>query len=637
MSGIAGIINLDGSPVDRELLCRMTQYMTPRGPDAQQVWIDNNAGFGHTLLRTTFEAETEVQPLSLDGNIWLTADARIDGREELLASLEAKLSTKIEIPAKAGFRKPNDAELILYAYRAWEEDCVKKLFGDFSFAIWDRRKQRLFCARDQIGIRQFFYFKSNRILVFSNTLNCLRLHPLVSDNLNELAVADFLLFGLNQDPESTIFAGIDRLPKAHCLVATRENTLTRQYWTLRPDSCRKNRVDCDYIEEFKQLFEAAVNDRLRADRASVSMSGGMDSTAVAATALQTLRNSRSPFDFRAFCVTYDRLFPDREREYARQVALNLGISLECLDGNVINQNDSRASSTYLRPEPFQIDPFYAVADALLDQMEAHARVALTGWDGDTILNESPKYTYATLLKKGRWGRLAIELIRFLKLKHQLPPIGIRTTLKRYLGGYPPRAPFPVWLNKNFSQRLNLLERWGNITSEPPLFHPSRPSAFRILSSPSWAALFERYDSGVTGLPLEVRHPLADLRVVEYALNLPVIPWVIDKEILRAAMTDSLPEKICRRPKSPLAGEPALGLTRSKKLEQIDRFTVTEAVSVFIDRKAIPTIAAETDPNRLWMNARPFILDQWLTYSRSARVNQIMENKNDSQIKARKYG
>src|SRR5918999_5613500 len=137
MSGILGIINLDGSPVDRQLLWRMTGSMSHRGPDEQQIWIDGNVGFGHTMLSTTFEAETEKQPLSLDGEIWLTADARIDDRVELISALEAKLDRDIRVPLLSprsgpSFRGPNDAELILYAYEAWGEDCVKHLIGDFA-------------------------------------------------------------------------------------------------------------------------------------------------------------------------------------------------------------------------------------------------------------------------------------------------------------------------------------------------------------------------------------------------------------------------------------------------------------------------------------------------------------------------
>src|SRR6476659_5073815 len=97
MSGIIGIFNLDGAPVNRDLLQRMTDFVAFRGPDAQEIWTDGNVGFGHTMLRTTWEAETEKQPLTLDGKTWLVADARIDGRAELIAELEAKLGRSVQV------------------------------------------------------------------------------------------------------------------------------------------------------------------------------------------------------------------------------------------------------------------------------------------------------------------------------------------------------------------------------------------------------------------------------------------------------------------------------------------------------------------------------------------------------------
>src|ERR1051325_888452 len=184
MSGIVGIVNLDGAPVDRELLSQMTDFLSFRGPDAQEVWVEDNVGFGHAMLRTTWEAKTERQPLTLDGKIWLTADARIDGRAELIAELEAKLRRKIEPVELHGqasrltddsyhsngydsvARTPNDAELILFAYEAWGEDCVKHLIGDFAFAIWDSRHRRLFCARDHFGVKQFYYAQVGGAFIF---------------------------------------------------------------------------------------------------------------------------------------------------------------------------------------------------------------------------------------------------------------------------------------------------------------------------------------------------------------------------------------------------------------------------------------------------------------------------------------
>jgi len=219
MSGIVGIVNRDGAPVERDLIARMTSFMSFRGPDAQDFWIDGNVAFGHAMFRSTSEAETEHQPLTLDGRVWLTADVRLDGRRELINKLGIPLSS------------PNDAELLLHAYEAWQEDCVKHLLGDFAFAIWDQPRERLFCARDQLGVRQFYYSINDDCFVFSNTLNCLRLHPRVSNSLNELAIGDFLLFGLNQEKETTVFAEIQRLPRAHTLIISREGVRLREYWT----------------------------------------------------------------------------------------------------------------------------------------------------------------------------------------------------------------------------------------------------------------------------------------------------------------------------------------------------------------------------------------------------------------------
>src|SRR5260221_3967749 len=154
MSGIAGIVNLDGATVDRLLLKQMSDHLTVRGRDAENMWIEGNVGFGHTMLRTTWESEHESQPLSLDGQVWITADARVDDRESLVEKLKSKGQ---EVTCAAP-----DVELILRAYHAFGEQCVDHLLGDFAFAIWDRNLRRIFCARDHLGIKPFYYFQSGK-------------------------------------------------------------------------------------------------------------------------------------------------------------------------------------------------------------------------------------------------------------------------------------------------------------------------------------------------------------------------------------------------------------------------------------------------------------------------------------------
>src|ERR1700676_1789442 len=129
MSGLGGIPNLDGATVDRLLLGRMTDFMTFRGPDDQRTWVEGRAGFGHTLLRTTDEPEHEHQPFTLDGRLWVVADARIDARVDLMAELAQR--------GEEATRTATDVELILRAYRAWGVQSVEHLLGDFSFAVWD--------------------------------------------------------------------------------------------------------------------------------------------------------------------------------------------------------------------------------------------------------------------------------------------------------------------------------------------------------------------------------------------------------------------------------------------------------------------------------------------------------------------
>ena len=210
MSGICGIVNPEGLPVDGDLLWRMTRSMAFRGPDAQEIWIGAGTGFGHAQLRTTREAENEEQPCTIDGNAWIVADCRIDARQELIGQLRSagrQISETV-----------TDPELILHSYAVWDTACISRLIGDFAFAIRDVARQRLFCARDHLGVKPFYYSQLGgnglgSTFVFGNTLNTLRLHPEVTARLNDLAISDYLIFGHNQDPGTTAFADIRRLPR----------------------------------------------------------------------------------------------------------------------------------------------------------------------------------------------------------------------------------------------------------------------------------------------------------------------------------------------------------------------------------------------------------------------------------------
>ena len=233
-----------------DLLSRMRKFMSFRGPDGIEIWTEYDVGFSQTLLRTNAQELTSIR----NDDFLLTADVRIDG---------------------CGNTDLTDVERILRAYETWGEDCVAHLIGDFAFAIWDKRKRRLFCARDHFGVKPFFYARVGNSFVFSNTLNVLRLDRRVSDELNEKAVADYLELGLNQDLSSTVFRDIHRLPAGHTLSLANGSITTRCYWTPAVKREVRFRKPEDYVEQFNEIFSAAVKDRLRTDRVSISMSGGL--------------------------------------------------------------------------------------------------------------------------------------------------------------------------------------------------------------------------------------------------------------------------------------------------------------------------------------------------------------------------
>src|SRR6185369_3632848 len=226
-------------------------------------------------------------------------------------------------PSKSVINDP----LILDAYEKWGDDCVKHLFGDFAFAIRDERNQRWFCARDHFGVKPFYYTYIDDEFAFSSSLNELRLDPRVSNTLNEIAVGDYLLFGVNQDLSTTIFKDIQRLPPGHTLTVANGSLKIQRYWSPEPSADVRFRDPESYVERFSELLALAVKDRVTDERVAISMSGGLDSTSLAAIARDQGK------DVHAFAVVYDSLIPDDERHYSTLAANHLGIPITHLSAD----------------------------------------------------------------------------------------------------------------------------------------------------------------------------------------------------------------------------------------------------------------------------------------------------------------
>ena len=600
MSGIIGIVNTDGAPVSKDLLDRMVAFLRFRGPDAQNICCGSEAGLGHALLDTSGGAGADKQPCSIDGKIWIVADARIDGRSELQQKLQA---SGLTVPPGA-----SHAELILFAYAAWGKDCVHHLIGDFAFAILDTTSKELFCARDHFGVKPFYYANLPRSFVFSNTLNCLRLHPEVSWRLNHLAIADYLLFGGNQDPRTTSFDQIQRLPPAHSLVCSQGQVTISEYWKLPLPSelIYKNRQD--YIEDFRVLLQIAVQDRLPPGPVAVSMSGGLDSSTVAATARLILGEDRKS-RLQAYSVVYDRLIPDQERRFAAQVADFCDIPLHYLvaDDYQLFQhwNDGDASPA----EPCDA-PLRAIEDDLYKQIAAQTRVVLTGEGGDPLLVASAE-DVLKLLKARKFWSLAAGYMHCALSQRSMPKVGLRTLIRARTKA-PENCSLPEWINPELAHKLDLAHRERELEHDVVAVKHRRCKAYEVLSQVHWANTFELYDSGNSPQPVEARHPLFDVRLVKFSLSLATLPWCVGKQIMREAMSGSLPKKILRRPKTALAGDPLVELLKQPQSVWVDTFQPTPALLQYVTPSRIPPVSGKRNfSSNAWVTLRPLSLNHWL--------------------------
>lgn len=608
MSGICGIVHLDGGPVERPLLEAMTSFLTFRGPDDKGIWSDGQAGFGHTQLRTTFESEREQQPSRREG-AWITADARIDGR--------AELKDRLRTAGRSGVADATDEQLILHAYHVWGTDCVQHLLGDFAFAIWDTARRRLFCARDHLGVKPFFYARMGHCLVFSNTLDCVRRHPLVPSRLNDLFIADFLLFGESQEPDTTAFADVFRLRPAHRMTWSPDEGLrVARYWTLPSDLGVQHRAAGDYVERFRELLDLAVSDRLRTSRVCVAMSGGLDSTSVAAVARDLLIRGGRSFKLNAHAVVYDHLIPDQERYYSGLAAKHLGIPIHYLAADNYQLYERWQEDSTTTPEPSDVSQAAMVADANL-KVASLGRVALTGWDGDALLSESLRPRFKSMVRNGQISALARGLLGYASVESKLTRSGWQNWMRRLgprLRRRQPLAGYPSSLNPVFEAELKLKDRWLDRQAAGLPTHATRPYAYQVLDLIERYAFFESYDAGVTRVPVEYRHPLMDLRLVTYCLALPHQPWVVKKYVLREAMKGLLPESVRRRPKTPLQADPVPSLFRNGKIANLDALSTAVPLHKYVAKAKASRIdtfdgpASTSSPT----STCPLSLNIWLT-------------------------
>ena len=606
MSGFACVCNLDGAPVDPTLVERLTASLSFHGPDAQRTWCDGPAGLGHALLRTGDELHDAAQPIGLDG-VWLAGDVRLDARAEVIS--------RLAVTGQHATSSTSDPELILRAYLAWGEDFVDHLLGDFSFALWDARHRKLVAARDHFGVKPFFYARAGQALIASNALLCVRRHPQVHDGLNDLAVADFLLFGANRELDTTVFDGVRRLPPAHVLVAGERGVTLRRYWTIPAGQRTRYARREEYVEHFGALLHTAVADRLRGSGFTVSMSGGLDSPAVAALAKRQLEQRGAPVQLYAHTVVYDRLLPDQERHFAGRVAESLGVPIRFHPADHYRPFERWETGNLPQPEPTQ-ELFLAMVADVHAAMAGDARVAFSGFGADPGMQPSPRYALR-LLRSPRAPELFGALLWFWRRYGRRPPLGgMRASLRGPAARPAEGAGIPPWIRQDFARRLDLESRWR--AQSVPVASPAEvdaPEAMEKFVTSFWPQAFEGCDAAWTGAPLDMRHPFFDLRVITFLLSIPPVPWYWDKAVLREVLRGVLPEEVRRRRKAPLAGDPLAACWAAGGQPRGLGEEWAPEMAAFVEPHAVNAAVSAGGTGNLWANLAPVSLNLWLKYYR----------------------
>ncbi len=535
VSGFAGIIHMDGAPVDRRLLETMTRLVERHGNLPATIHCEQEFGFGHSLLRSMPESRREKQPVSPDGNLWILGDARIDAREELVAALKAQ-------GQHASLAQP-DIELVLLAYLAWGEDCISHMLGDFAFAVWNRRERRLYCARDCFGVKPFYYRLQGDVFIFSNDIDAMRAHPAISKKLNEAAVCDFLAFGYNLDQNKTHFADIDRLPPSHVLsIQSGKAPGFRKYPRLVVDQRIRYKNSEEYSEHFLDLFNKAVSDRLRTTRAGFELSGGLDSTSIAAMAKEI--GQKIP-DFSGLAVTTDNTSKqpeDRESHFAELVSEHLGFSHKRVEAR--SDNDFYSYRATAQPFP---SPYMAIALRFAALIRAHGPVMFSGQGGDPSLHASG-FPLLDQFREQSLSAFSRGLLKTALEKKSFRGLGLRSLR----AGSRPRIRMrevPPWLKPDFVKRSGTIERWKALYYKPDRYPKDciAELSWDEFQMPLWTHLFEDYYHDLFH-GIDCRHPFFDTRLLQFLFAIPP-SLKRDKGVLRQSIKGMLPDSIRLRAKT----------------------------------------------------------------------------------------
>lgn len=554
MCGITGWFHPGSPPPPSDWIERMAETLRHRGPDDDGLHLEPGVGFGFRRL-SIVDLAGGHQPLSNeDDSVWLVFNGELYNHTELRPTLEA---------AGHRYKTRSDAETVLHAYEEWGVDCLERFQGMFAFAIYDRRRERLFVARDRLGIKPLHYAElPGGGLVFASEIKALLAHEAVPREACAEAAALFLTYRYLPSPH-TLFRGIHKLPPGHRLLAEAGGLRVEKWWDVDLQT-RWTGSYAEAQERLRELLRESIQDRLMSDvPLGALLSGGLDSSIVVSEMNRMHDGAVKTYSV-GFSGSHHR---DNELPFARQVAETFATEHHEL---VMEESDLPALISPLiwnMDEPL-VEPA-AIPVYLISRLARETVVVVQTGEGADEL-------FAGYLKYGR-DHLA-------RAYHTVPRALRRGVVRRGLDA----LPLPVRRLRVAERSLSLAndaERWASWFAGfagPERENILHPELYASLSDPhatgplegwlqhaqsrdpltqmlyadvkTWLAddLLMKMDRMSMAASLEARVPFLDHRLVDFAFSLPS-EWKWNrgrgKAILRDAYADQLPEIVLKRPKA----------------------------------------------------------------------------------------
>lgn len=532
MCGIAGIVNFKKDISNkRNILEMMVKTLKKRGPDGEGIYISNNVIFGHRRL-IVVDPKGGSQPMTkiFEGRRYtLIYNGELYNTEDLRKKL-------IEKGFK--FESYSDTEVLLTSYIRWGKECVNKLLGIFAFAIFDEQKQEVFLARDQMGVKPLFYSICNGEFIFGSEIKTILAYPSVKREIDKEGLTEIFGLGPATIPGSAVFKNIKEVAPANCVLINKDNNIKKwEYWTVKAEEFNETAEEA--INHTRELLIDAIKRQLVGDVPLCTfLSGGLDSSAISAIAGQEFKKNGKTLT--TYSINYednDKYFkaslfePNSDEYFAKEMAKFIGSNHK----NVILNHSDLASA--LKNSVLSRDlPGMADIDSSLilfcKEIRKNFVVGLSGECADEIFGGYPWFTHDDMfyLDTFPWSRFVKNRTEILNEKIKDIPIEelVQYQYKKSLSKVPhtDKESKRDYRMKEVSY-LNL--KWFMVN------------------------LLNRKDRSSMYNSLEVRVPFADIRLVQYAFNMPADIKLYkgrEKGLLRSSLEGILPDDIIYRKKSP---------------------------------------------------------------------------------------